>query len=113
MTDSRKTGINFVSLREGIDLSTISGRLMATVIAGMAQYETEVRQERVTAGIEAAKAAGREWGGSKPGRVIKKNRRAVSRARQLLAEGRGATEVARITKLGRATVYRIKEGAAT
>ena len=60
--------INFVSLREGLDLSTPAGRMMAGVLASLAQYETEVRGERVQAGQDAARRQGKTWGGSKPGR---------------------------------------------
>ena len=66
-TEFNEMGINFISLTEGVDLSTPAGRLMAHVIASVAQYETEVRGERCRAGIAAAKAKGRFWGGSKPG----------------------------------------------
>ena len=39
--------VNLISLRDGIDLHTAAGRLMANVLASVAQYETEVRAERV------------------------------------------------------------------
>jgi DNA invertase Pin-like site-specific DNA recombinase len=48
--------VNFVSLKDGIDLSTPAGRLIANVLASVAAYETEVRGERIAAG-KAAKAA--------------------------------------------------------
>jgi DNA invertase Pin-like site-specific DNA recombinase len=51
-------GIGLISLREGIDLSTPAGRLMAHVLARAAQYETELRAERVLAGQAAARAQG-------------------------------------------------------
>lgn len=48
--------VNFVSLKDGIDLGTPAGRLIANVLASVAAYETEVRAERIAAG-KAAKAA--------------------------------------------------------
>ena len=51
--------VGLVSIREGLDLSTPAGRLMAHVLASVAQYETEVRGERVRAGQAAARAAGK------------------------------------------------------
>ena len=63
----RERKVNLVSLRDGLDLSTPAGRLMANVLASVAQYETEVRGERVAAGQAKAKAEGKRWGGSKPG----------------------------------------------
>jgi hypothetical protein len=44
--------------------STLSGRLMANVLASVAQFETEIRGERIRAGQEAARANGTWWGGS-------------------------------------------------
>jgi len=43
--------VNLVLLRDGLDLSTPAGRLMANVLASVAAYETEVRSERQMAGI--------------------------------------------------------------
>ena len=48
--DLRERKVNLVSLKDGLDLSTSAGRLMANVLASVAQYETEVRAERVKAG---------------------------------------------------------------
>jgi DNA invertase Pin-like site-specific DNA recombinase len=59
--------VNLIALRDGIDLHTAAGRLMANVLASVAQYETEVRAERVRAGQQAARRRGVTWGGSKPG----------------------------------------------
>ena len=42
--------INLVSLRDGIDFSTTAGRMLANVLASVAQFETEVRADRVAAG---------------------------------------------------------------
>ena len=63
----RERKVNLVSLKDGLDLSTAAGRLMANVLASVAQFETEVRGERVAAGQARARAAGKRWGGSKPG----------------------------------------------
>src|SRR5262249_7566936 len=68
----RNRKVNLVSLKDGLDLSTPAGRMMANVLASVAQFETEVRAERQRAGIDAALAdvrAGKRkgWGGSKPG----------------------------------------------
>jgi len=67
----RELGVNLVSLKDSLDLSMPAGRLMANVLASVAAYETEVRAERVLAGQEAARAAGKKWGGSKKGRRLK------------------------------------------
>jgi DNA invertase Pin-like site-specific DNA recombinase len=59
--------VNLVSLKDGLDLSTPAGRLMANVLASVAQYETEVRGERVRAGQLVARKSGKRWGGSRSG----------------------------------------------
>jgi DNA invertase Pin-like site-specific DNA recombinase len=39
--------VNLISLRDGLDLSTPAGRLMANVLVSVAAYETEVRLRSV------------------------------------------------------------------
>src|SRR5436190_1355920 len=65
--DLRERKVNLVSLKDSLDLSTPAGRLMANVLASVAQYETEVRGERVKAGQIVARQNGKRWGGSQPG----------------------------------------------
>jgi DNA invertase Pin-like site-specific DNA recombinase len=51
-------GVSFVSLRDNLDLSTPSGRLMLHIIGAMAEFERELIKERVTAGMAAARKRG-------------------------------------------------------
>ena len=44
------------------DPSTPHGRMMATVIAGIAEFERELLQERIRSRIAAAKARGKRLG---------------------------------------------------
>jgi DNA invertase Pin-like site-specific DNA recombinase len=96
-----------VSLKDGIDLATAAGRLIANVLASVAEYENEVRSERVRAGQEAARAAGKRWGGSKPGRRLKVTDEAVETIRRMAAEGASKASMARATGLSRPTVYAV------
>jgi DNA invertase Pin-like site-specific DNA recombinase len=100
-------GINLVSLKDGIDLSTPAGRMMANVLASVAQYETEVRAERVLAGQAAARAAGKVWGGSKPGRRLSVTAEQIATVRRMSSEGAKIASMARATGLSRPTVYSI------
>jgi putative DNA-invertase from lambdoid prophage Rac len=43
------------------DLATPHGRMMATVLAGIAEFERELIQARIRSGIAAAKARGSGW----------------------------------------------------
>ncbi len=55
-------GIQFVSLRDNLDLTTPSGRLMFGIIAAMAEFEKSLIQERVRAGLRNAVAKGKTLG---------------------------------------------------
>lgn len=62
VADLEALGIAFVSLKDALDLSTPSGRLMFGVIAAMAQFERDLIRERVLSGLAAAKRRGRVGG---------------------------------------------------
>jgi len=55
-------GLSFISLRDNLDLSTPSGRLMFQIIGAMAEFERSLIQERVKAGLRNAKAKGKRLG---------------------------------------------------
>lgn len=99
--------VNLVSLKDGIDLSTAAGRLIANVLASVAEYENEVRSERVRAGQDAARAAGKRWGGSEKGRRIKVTAEAEATIRRMANDGATKAAMARATGLSRPTVYSV------
>jgi putative DNA-invertase from lambdoid prophage Rac len=68
------------------DLSTPHGRMMATIIAGIAEFERELIQERIRSGIAAAKARGKRLG-RQPGQRPKSDRLAP-KVLALVAAGR-------------------------
>jgi DNA invertase Pin-like site-specific DNA recombinase len=55
-------GIAFVTLGEGIDTSTAAGRLVAGVLASIAEFERARIQERIHAGLARARAQGKRIG---------------------------------------------------
>lgn len=54
--------VSFRSLTEGMDTTTVSGELLFHVFGALAQYERSLIQERVVAGLAAAKRRGRVGG---------------------------------------------------
>src|ERR1041385_5863542 len=62
LADLSAYGIAFISLRDNLDLSTPSGRLMFQMIGAMAEFERALIQERVKAGLRNAKAKGKRIG---------------------------------------------------
>ena len=52
----QERSVRLVSVRDGLDLGTPAGRLMANVLASVAAYENEVRSERIISGQAVARA---------------------------------------------------------
>lgn len=105
--DLNNRKINLVSLRDGIDLSTAAGRLMANVLASVAQYETELRGERVAAGQAVARAKGKTWGGSERGKRKKVTPTQIKMIRGMKHEGEQITAIAKALGLSRPTIYSV------
>ena len=57
-----KTGKGMISLKEGLDLSNAAGRLMANVLAAMANFERDRIRERTLLGLARARAQGKKLG---------------------------------------------------
>lgn len=94
-------GASLRILTMGIDTATPTGKLMLTVLGGIAEFEREIMLERQREGIAKAKAAGKY-----------KGRKPTARARseevlQLHGSGTGPSEIAAKLGMGRASVYRI------
>ncbi len=111
--------VNFISLKDGIDLGTAAGRLIANVLASVASYETEIRAERIAAG-RAAKQARidaiiRAGGtpppvnkGGRPKGIPQKVTPTVERIiLSMKAERKKVAHIARELRLSRQTVYEV------
>ena len=84
------------------DLTTPHGRMMATLLAGIAEFERDLTQERIRSGIAAAKARGKRLG-RQPGQRPKSDRLAP-RVLALVAQGRSYRLVGREVGLSKNTV---------
>lgn len=92
-------GLIFISLRDNLDLSTPSGRLMFQIIGAMAEFERALIQERVKAGLRHARAKGKRLG--RPQVIVN-----VSRIASLRASGLSWRAIARELGVGEGTVRR-------
>ena len=99
--------VDLVSMKDGFSLASPAGRLHARILASVAEYETEVRAERVAAGQAVARKRGKKWGGSKPGWRWKVTDEQVTAIREMQAAGRKITHIAGVTGLSRPTIYRV------
>ena len=69
-------GVNLVSLKEQLDTTTATGKLMLTMLSALSQFERDIIAERTKDGLKAARARGRKGGrptvdSSKLGQAIK------------------------------------------
>ena len=58
----KERGAHFLSIQDGFDTSTASGKMVFSVIGAMAEYERNLIRERTMAGLKAARARGRMGG---------------------------------------------------
>ena len=99
LEDLQACGVAFVALRDNLDLSTPSGRLMFHVVAAMAEFERALIRERVSAGIQAARRRGARIG--RPKAYV-----SSAKVRELRTQGMPWREVAESLGVGLGTAYR-------
>jgi DNA invertase Pin-like site-specific DNA recombinase len=92
------TGLQF-------DLTTSQGKLIASVMASLAEFEQDLVRERVRSGLAAAKARGKKLG-RRPGQRIKSDRLAP-KVWQMVSEGLSYRKIAKELDLSKTTVTEI------
>jgi DNA invertase Pin-like site-specific DNA recombinase len=105
--DLRERGINLVVIKQHIDTSTPTGRLMFHFLAAIAEFQRELIVEGTNEGLAAARARGRV-GGRKP-KLNEKQRKTV----RAMYDAKGSDgkrlhtvqEIANAVSVHRTTVY--------
>ncbi|KAA0675757.1 recombinase family protein [Roseomonas genomospecies 6] len=87
------------------DLASAAGRMMATVLAGIAEFERDLLRERVRSGLAAAQARGKKLG-RQPGQRPKSDR-LTPKVLELAAAGRSYRLIGRELGLSKNTVAAI------
>src|ERR1700738_3440324 len=95
-------GIVLRSLREGIDTSNATGRMVAGVLASLAELELELGRARRTAARVARRARGQSIGRPK---TLDQSKMAL--AQRMHTSGESASTIATTLGVSRATVYRV------
>src|SRR5919198_1435129 len=99
-----KRGAGFKSLKDTwADTTTAHGRLMLTVLGGLAEFERELIRARTGEGRKRAKARGVKFG--RPAALTPHQR---SEALQRLANGEAQADVARTFNVSQATISRLQ-----
>jgi len=97
LADLDSYGVAFASLKDNLDLSTPSGRLMFQIIGAMAEFERALIQERVKAGLHNARRNGKKLG--RPRRVVD-----LDGIARMKAEGHSLRNIAEKLGVGYGTV---------
>jgi DNA invertase Pin-like site-specific DNA recombinase len=97
LADLDAYGVAFISLRDNLDLSTPTGRLMFAVIGAMAEFELSLTKERVRCGLKNARANGKQLG--RPRRVVDRDI-----ILSMKAEGTSLRDIATTLGVGYGTV---------
>lgn len=94
-------GVHLVSLKESIDTSTSTGKLLFTLMSAIAQFERDVIADRTREGLKSARARGRT--GGRP----KTDPDAVRKAIKLYhTQQYSIKEIEELTGVKKSTLYR-------
>ena len=99
-------GIHLYLHQQGVDTTTPAGRALFQMTGVFAEFERAMIQERVRAGLERARAQGKQLGRPK---VAPRVERAILQARK---QGKGMIKIAREVGCGVGTVQRVVAEAA-
>jgi DNA invertase Pin-like site-specific DNA recombinase len=95
-------GVGFRSLRENLDTTSLSGKLVFHIFAALAEFERDIIRERTQVGLAAARARGRTEGRPK-GRDKAKQDAAIALS---LDKTRSVTGICWMLGISRASYYR-------
>ena len=95
-------GITFISLKDQVDLSTSTGRLMLHIIGAFSEFEASIIRERVRAGVKAKIAKTGKWGPSR-----KRDDRAIM---DLRSKGLSVRQIAKRMGISATSVMRAIQG---
>jgi DNA invertase Pin-like site-specific DNA recombinase len=102
----QEQGCGFVSLGESwCDTTTDVGRLVMTIMGGIAEFERSLIRKRCEEGIERAKRKGTKFG--RPSSLDVGQRRVIA---ERYAKGETMAELAREYEVGEATIWRALQG---
>jgi DNA invertase Pin-like site-specific DNA recombinase len=95
----QELGVDFVSMTEGVDTSTSTGKLMFGIISAFAQFERDLIRERTMAGLERARKNGKRLG--RPRKVFNR-----AQAERMKAAGMRVRQIAEKLGVSKSVVQR-------
>lgn len=104
----QEKGIGLVFIKEQIDFTTASGKLMFTMLGAIAEFERDLINDRTAEGRERAKAQGKHMG--RKGQDEKQVQKALSLFAEREEKGLSVNDIVKLTGVPRSTIYaKIKE----
>ena len=97
--------IRLVSLKETIDTTSSTGRLLFTILSSLAQFERDVLAERTMEGLQSARLRGRLGGRPKSDETVVKKAIALYNTKQYTIK-----EITDLTGVSKSTLYRAIKG---
>jgi len=98
----QKKGVTLTALEQPIDTSTSAGKAFLDMLGVFAEFELNLRKERMMEGVRAAQRAGKYQG--------RKASVDVAAVKELHQSGLGVSAIAKELNIGRSSVYRSLEG---
>ena len=96
--------IGFKSICDGaIDTTTASGELIFNIFSSLSQFERRLIQERTKAGLDAARARGRQGGRKK---IEATNPKVIMAKNMHKDHGMSIDDICKTLKISRASFYR-------
>lgn len=101
--DLQEKGIHLHVITQGIDTTTPAGKMLFSIMGSIAEYEKSLIQERVQAGLKAAKARGRV--GGRPSSLNSEQKKQIVAMYQ--SKACGVAAIAGTFGVSRPTVYKV------
>ena len=92
--------VHLISLKENLDTTTATGKMMLTMLSALSQFERDLISERTIEGLKAARARGRM--GGRP----QANAEKVKQALKLIDKGVSLTDAAKASGISTSTISR-------
>jgi DNA invertase Pin-like site-specific DNA recombinase len=111
LEEFKELGIDFISLHDGVDTTTSTGRLMFNIIASFAEFERDIIRQRVVSGVEQARREGKVFGrpigtgSTKAGRIVPDGARIVA----MRGVGMSWSAICKQTGLSKGTAQRAEQ----
>ena len=100
LEELKSLGVDFISYTQQIDTTSSMGKFFFTIMAGIAEFESDIISERVKSGTAVARRNGKQVGRPRA------NQKSISQARILRASGVSVRGVAEKLRLSPATVQK-------